>query len=109
MDNENAPATKADIAGLDQKLNDKIDTVKTELDEKIDMLRSELHHSFDELSERLRDGQTELLKAFYGFAQSNRERLGSTDNETASLKTRLAILESRLEEVERRLNLPPAA
>jgi hypothetical protein len=57
MDNDrNAPATKGDIADVKQE---------------IAMVRSEMQHSFDHLTETMRDGQTELLKAFYGYTQSN--------------------------------------
>ena len=52
-------------------------------------------------------GQTELLKAFYHFTQSNDERAASTEAEAASLKKRLAIVESRITDIERRLNWPP--
>ena len=81
----NAPATKQDIQ----------------------MLRSEFQHGFDELKETVRDAQTELLKAFYNYAQSNDERVGGAAQESATLKKRLAIVESRITEVERRLNFPP--
>ena len=50
MENSHEPATKQDI----------------------EQLRSEFHHGFDELKEAFRDSQTELLKAFYSFAQSTR-------------------------------------
>jgi hypothetical protein len=36
----------------------------------IQMLRSEFQHGFDELKETVRDAQTELLKAFYNYAQT---------------------------------------
>lgn len=59
--------------------------------------------------EVIRDSETKLLNAFYTFAESNQARLTANENETAALKQRIAILESRLTEVEKRLNLPPAA
>ena len=49
MDNGHEPATKADVAAVN---------------ERIDILRSEFQHFFDELKETMRDSQTELLKAF---------------------------------------------
>ena len=48
MDNGNEPATKQDLQ----------------------IMRSDFQHAFDDLKETLRDVQTELLKAFYAFAQS---------------------------------------
>jgi len=49
--------------------------------------RSEFRHEYDDLKETVRDVQTELLKAFYSFAQS--------------------AVESRVTEIERRINMPP--
>ena len=86
MDNDrNAPATKGDVQDL----------------------RTELKAMEDRLVEASRDGQTELLKAFYNYAQTNDERAASTEAESASLKKRLAIAESRITDIERRLNWPP--
>jgi hypothetical protein len=49
MENGNAPATKSDV----------------------EQIRSEFHRGFDDLKETMRDIQTELLKAFYNFADSS--------------------------------------
>jgi hypothetical protein len=90
MDNDrNAPATKGDVQ--DVKLE----------------LGAEMKAMEDRLVEAFRDGQTELLKAFYNYAQSNDERVASTEADAASLKKRLAIAESRITDIERRLNWPP--
>ena len=35
----------------------------------IEQLRSEFHHEFDELKETIRDVQTEILRAFYGYTR----------------------------------------
>ena len=63
----------------------------------------------DELVEAFRDGQTEILTAFYGFTETIQNRFKEEDQTEASLKRRLTTLESRLLEIEKRLNLPPAA
>jgi hypothetical protein len=63
----------------------------------------------DELVEAFRDGQTEILTAFYGFTETIQNRFKEQDQTEASLKRRLTTLESRLLEIEKRLNLPPAA
>jgi hypothetical protein len=66
MDNDrNAPATKGDLQDLKQEL-------------KID-LSGEMKAMEDRLVEAFRDGQTELLKAFYSYAQSNDEHVASTE------------------------------
>ncbi len=63
----------------------------------------------DELVEAFRDSQTEILTAFYGFSQTIQDRFKENDQTEASLKRRLTTIESRLLEIEKRLNLPPAA
>jgi hypothetical protein len=63
----------------------------------------------DDLVETFRDGQTEILTAFYGFTETIQNRFKENDQTEASLKRRLTTLESRLLEIEKRLNLPPAA
>lgn len=98
MADRNSPATRGDLEDLEARLN-----------ERVEMLRSETNHSHNELMEAFRDGQTELLKAFYNYSQTSDERMGLAETETASFKKRLAILESRIKEVEKRLNMPPAA
>jgi hypothetical protein len=87
MENGNAPATKQDI----------------------EQLRSEMSHSHDDLIERLTDGETRLLKAFYNFAQSNSKRMTEIEGNEAALRSRLATIEDRLMEVEKRLNIPPSS
>jgi hypothetical protein len=62
MENDrSAPATKGDLHDVKLEI--------TDLKQEIAMVRSEMQHSFDHLTETMRDGQTELLKAFYGSEQ----------------------------------------
>jgi hypothetical protein len=96
MDNDSGkPVTNADLKRELTALEDRIDGKLGALE--------------DRLTENWRDMQTELLKAFYSFAESNQKRLTEMEREGAGIKDRLATLESRLTEVERRLNMPPAA
>ena len=62
----------------------------------------------DELLEAMRGIETKLLHAFYGYAKSNDGRVLEVEANEAVLRTRVATLESRVMEVERRLNIPPA-
>jgi hypothetical protein len=80
MENGHEPATKADLAALEARL-----------------------------IEAIRDNQTEVLKAFHTFAESNQMRLTQAERGAAALKDRLATLESRITTVEKRLNMPAAA
>jgi hypothetical protein len=81
MDNGHEPATKADLAALEQRLT-------------------------DAFTEAIRDSETHLLKAFYGFTESVQARFKAADDEEANFKKRLTVIEERLLEVEKRINFP---
>ena len=91
----NATATKGDL----QDLTDEILTAT----------KDDLQNLKDELLEAFRDGQTEMLRAFYSFAQSADVKFKETELDDIMLRQRLTAVESRLTEVEKRLHLPPAA
>ncbi len=64
----------------------------------------------DTMRELLDDRETRLLNAFYGWAEGTGQHLRQIDVNEASLNTRVASLENRVFEVEKRLmNLPPTA
>ena len=98
LDDKNAPATKGDLANLEEKF-----------DQKFDQLRAEMNHGYADLAERMHDSETRLLKAFYDFAQSNQRRMTEIETSESSMRSRLATIEDRLLQVEKRLNMPPAA
>jgi hypothetical protein len=60
-----------------------------------------------DIMEALRDIETKLLNAFYGYAKSNDRRMLVIEGNQAVLRSRLATLETRLTDVEHRLNMPP--
>jgi hypothetical protein len=91
----NAPATKGDLFDLKEEL-------RQEFSQGLSNLR-------DELVEAIHDGQTELLRAFYGFTQTVQARFTEQDQTEAALKRRIGTLESRILEIEKRLNIPPSA
>jgi hypothetical protein len=91
FDNGNSPATKRD------------------LEQAVQQLRSEAAHQYNDILERIADSETKLLKAFYNFGVSNSKRITEAEGNEAALRSRLATLEDRILEVERRLNIPPAA
>jgi hypothetical protein len=130
-DDRNAPATKGDIEDLRSEMKEQIGTihsemkamkeqigtihsemkeqvgtVRSEMQESAAMLRSEMQHMHDDFIEQVRDGETRLLDAFYSFAKTDQARHSAHDHETAALKERLAIVESRLTDVERKVNFP---
>src|ERR1035438_3547064 len=101
-DEPNTPATKADLEQLRSDL-------RSEMKELGERLSSESQHAFDDLKETFRDGQTELLKAFYSYAQSTDLKLKDAQTSDIFLRERLDVLESRIIDVEKRLKIPPAA
>src|SRR5437899_2391544 len=113
MDDPTAPATKADITVVKSDITAMkadIIAVNGRLDvtnERIGMLRTEFHHAFDELRETMRDGQTELLKAFSDAAKAAEAKLEDGDIADFLLRNRLTPIESRQTDMERRLNTPP--
>ncbi len=113
MANGGAPATKADLNRVEQKLGADLNRVEAKLGADLnrveEQLRSEFQHGFDHLAEAIHDSETRLLKAFYTFAESNQQRLTQVESNTTAVISRLATLESRITEVEKRLNMPPAA
>ncbi len=57
MEDRNTPATKGDIADA------------------VAQIDAEANHRYDDIVERIDDIKTELLKAFYGYAQGNNKRI----------------------------------
>jgi hypothetical protein len=72
----------------------------------IQMLRSEMQRMHEDLKETMRDVQTVILNAFYGFSESVQLHFKEVDETDASLKERLTNVEGRLLDVEKRLNMP---
>jgi hypothetical protein len=126
-DDRNAPATKGDIADSEQRLVEtmraatKADiadseqriraATKTDIADSEQRIRAatktDIADSEQRLVETMRDIETKLLQAFYGYAKSNDARVLEVEANESILRTRLATLESRIMEVERRLNTPP--
>ena len=127
LDNGHEPATKQDIALLQQDIGmlrsetkqdiamlrsekkQDIAMLRSETKQDTAMLRSEMQHMHDALVERIADSETKLLKAFYTFAESNQQRLTQVETSNYAVIVRLATLESRITVVEKQLNLPPTA
>jgi DNA anti-recombination protein RmuC len=95
------------IAQLRAEMSEQISQLRTEMSEQIAQLRAEAQHQYEDLIEKIRDSQTETLKAFYSYAQTTDIKLKDGAAADASLRERVAIIESRLLEVERRLLMPP--
>jgi uncharacterized protein (DUF342 family) len=105
----NAPATKADVIALEERLRTDMASLEERLRTDMASLEERLLQKMDDQTEKFRDMQTEMLKAFYAFAETNQARLTATERDTAALKERMSMMEARLIQVEKRLNMPPAA
>ncbi len=102
MDTPDAPATRADLAQARDELKTDVAQLRNEL-------KTDVAHLRDELVEHMSEIETHLLKAFYTFAESNQLRLKDAENNEAALRRRVGVIEDRLFEVEKRLNMPPAS
>ena len=110
---EDAPATKQDLQNVETALRAEIENLRTEVKGEIQDLRTEVGASIQaaraEMLEAIHDAETRLLKAFYGFAETTQKALVQNIKQHGMLEERVATVESRVLEIERRLNMPPAA
>ena len=90
-ENGRKPATKEDLAELEKRLLGALAKQREELLEAID------------------DRETRLLKAFYTWAEAAQKHSVDLDRSDSSMRERMASLEGRITEVEKRLNMPPAS
>ena len=97
MENGQEPATKADLNSLRDEL---LEAIRGAILESQRSLR-------EEFLEAIHDTETKLLRAFYNFAETNQKRLSEVERTDLVLVERLAMMERRLIEVEKRLNMPP--
>ena len=103
MESQSELVTKADLkAALDAAMR----AQDQRFEGRMDVLE---HRLTDRFTEGLRDTETKLLQAFYGFAEANNKRLVQGEAATAMVVTRLSSIESRVLEIEKRLNIPPTA
>ncbi len=110
MDLQSQPATKADLHALRTELKVELKAELGALDQRIEGRMDTLEQRVtDRFREALRDTETKLLQAFYGYAETNNKRFVQGEAATAMTVSRLTTLESRVLELEKRLNMPPAA
>ena len=133
-ENGNAPATKADLAALRVELKgdlaayrgetkgdlaayrgetkEDLAAFRGEMKEDLATLRGESHSDLlllkEQFQESIHDAETRILKAFYGYAEATQKRLALLEGTDANILGRLGSMETRLLEVEKRLNMPPS-
>lgn len=131
MENGNKPATKKDLEKLREELRQAskldLEELRHEVSSKHDQLHQATKQDLEQLgqatrqalvdwetrlreaiAEATRDMETRLLNAFYSFAKSNDKHLRQLAVADWALTERVSTSESRLTEVEKRLNMPPA-
>ncbi len=99
----------ARFADFEQRMDARFADFEQRADARFADFEQRMDARFAEFRELVTDTETKLLKAFYGFVESNQKRLEGIERDQGNLHERLAILERRVTEVERRLNIPPSA
>jgi hypothetical protein len=135
MSNSKEPATKADLAaaeeritglvretenrmvGLIQESETRVVGLIQESETRVVGLIQEsetrvvglIQESETRVVEFVRETETHLLSAFYDFAESNQRRMTEVERSHTGLIDRVGLLERRITELEKRLNMPPAS
>lgn len=103
MESQSELVTKTDLkAALDAAMR----AQDNRFEGRMDVLEQRLT---DRFTDALRDTETKILQAFYGFAETNNKRLVQGEAATAMVVSRLTTIERRVLEIEKRLNMPPTA
>jgi len=105
--NGNEPATKADLQAVEQRLDQKLQ----DLEQKLEDFKVEVNTRFQEFEHRMEQQLSEMegriLTSIYRLAESSQQRITQGEVNQASVNARLATFETRLTEIEKRLNMPP--
>jgi hypothetical protein len=120
------PATHADVHALEQKIEGRLQRLEEKMDGRfVDVdrrfgemegrvilaLKQSQLEILERTQEMVRDAQTELLRGFASFAESQQIRMSKMtadiSNIDASTNLRMIVLERRLLEIEKRLHIPP--
>lgn len=99
MDNgfdRNAPATKGDV----QDFRGDLENFRVEVNARF--------HEFEHRMEQfILDAEGRIITSNYRLAESIQQRLNQTEGNQGAIIARLATLDTRITEVEKRLNMPP--
>ncbi len=111
MKNGNHAASKQDLAELERRLTKATVELESRLTKAMAEMNAQLTKAMTEQEERLQeaihDGETRLLKAFYSYAEAAQKHFVDLERSDLSLRERLGIMDARITELERRLNMPP--
>ena len=102
MSEENALATKAGV----QAVKTEVQSLRSEFKTDIEALET---RAVERFLEAVHDTETRVLNTFYAFAQTNDKRMTVLEDTDSKIVPLLGAIESRVLEIEKRLNIPPAA
>ena len=103
---DSQPATQADLKALEQRLEGKIDAAEQRLEGKIDTAEQRM---LDKVGEMIHASETRILTAFYGYTESTNRRIRTVEMAGTTFFSRIGVVEDRVTDIEKRLNLPPAS
>ena len=113
MNNAHEPATRQDLADFRNELVEAIQESRTITKNDIGAVRNDIKNDLrtvrDEVIQAIAGAETRVLKAFYTFAEANQKRVAGIESGEMAMRSRIGSIETRLLEVEKRLNMPPQA
>ena len=101
-DDRTAPATKGGLTQLRSEMKGDLEDFKVEVNTRFEAFEHRMEHFLSDMEGR-------IITSNYRLAESMLQRIKQGEGNQAAFNARLATLEERLLEVERRLNMPPAA
>lgn len=99
MSSGDEPVTKRDLAELETRLLDRVSG----------MIHDSETRLLDRVSEMIHDSETRLLRAIFNLTERYDKRTTALEKGDSLLVERLALIETRLLEIEKQLHLPPGA
>jgi hypothetical protein len=122
MDQPDGPVTRAEfqqgMSDMEVRLGERMQLMQTEIGERMGLMQTDIGERMglmqteieDRMTERTRDMQTEIIRVFMEFQQRNEARDDMHEKTGAVLSERVASVERRLLQIEKKLLLePPAA
>jgi len=100
MDERRASVRKADFADLSQELRQEMMDLKLAVNTRLQEFEQRVEQQLGEVGAR-------IVTTVFQLAEALQSRLTDVERSDATLKHRLAMLEERLTELEKRLNIPP--
>jgi SMC interacting uncharacterized protein involved in chromosome segregation len=103
----------AEVKGGLAEMKGDLAEVRSELKRDLEDFKVEVNMRFEAFEHRmgqfLSDMEARIITSNYRLAESMNQRIKQGEGNQAAFNARLATLEERLLEVEKRLNMPPAA